>query len=317
MASVFFCNTMGKIMMLIRAISLISFIFSASVLASEQYVVQDGDVGLTGEELKHIMALWTPEMREAASKDTGDRLELINMAVASKKLAALADTIPPEDDPEAYWRQIFTIRSIQSQYVVNHYLDSIDVPDMSALAMERYETQKDKYALVKEERYSSHILLLCEPGSCDREPRRVEARKILEELDAGADFRELAAKYSEDPGSKDSGGKFDRWLKKGEPQVEPTYVGAVFDIEKAGEYSGVVDSRYGLHIIRLDEIRPAYYKSFEEVKDQIEAALRGDYIKLSAKQYDARFRFTDNTLIDYDAIEEILQSYQTPEPAAE
>ena len=201
--------------------------------------------------------------------------------------------------------------------MVNHYLDSIEVPDMSTLAMERYETQKDKYALVKEERYSSHILLLCEPGSCDREPRRVEAQKILDELNAGGDFPELAAKYSEDPVSKDRGGKFDRWLKLGQARVDPHYVGAVFDIEKAGEYSGVVDTRFGLHIIRLDDIRPAHYKPFEEVKDQIEAALRGEYIKLSAKQFDARFRFTDNTRIDYAAIEEILKSYQASESPAE
>jgi peptidyl-prolyl cis-trans isomerase C len=307
---------MEKIMMLIRAISLMSLIFSASALAAEQYVVLDGDVGLTGEELGHIVALWTPDMREAAIKDAGDRVELINMALASKKLAALVDTIPPKDDPEAYWRQILTIRSIRAQYVVNHYLDSIKVPDMSMLAMERYETQKDKYALVKEERYSSHILLLCEPGSCDRELRRVEAQKILEELDAGGDFPELARKYSEDRASKDSGGKFDQWLKMGQPRVEPHYVGAVYDIENAGEYSGVVDTRFGLHIIRLDDIRPAYYKPFEEVKGPIEAALSGEYIKLSAKEFDAGFRFTDDTRIDNAAIDDILESYQAPEPAA-
>lgn len=303
-------------MMLMRALSLTYLIFSASVLASEQYVVQDGDVGLTREELEYLLTLWTPDMRESAIKDTGDRLELLNMALANKKLAALADTIPPEDDPEAYWKQIYTVRSIQSKYVVNHYLDSIEVPDMSALAVERYETQKDRYALVPEERYSSHILLLCEPGSCDREPRRVEAQNILEELNAGGDFVELATKYSEDPGSKERGGKFDMWLKKGQPRVEPYYVGAVYDLENVGEHSGVVETRFGLHIIRLDDIRPAYYKTFEEVKEKIEADLRSDYIKLSAKEFDASFRFTDDARIDNAAIEEMLKSYRPPESAA-
>ncbi len=86
---------------------------------------------------------------------------------------------------------------------------------MTALAAERYQTEKDKYALVPEERYSSHILLLCEPGVCDRDARRVEAQKILDELKAGADFRELAGKYSEDPGSKDEGGQFDALADNG------------------------------------------------------------------------------------------------------
>ncbi len=282
---------------------------------AEPYVIEDGGVGLTREELQYLVKLWSPDMTEAAIKDPGDRIELLNMALASKKLAALAPTIPASDNPEAYWKQVFTIRSIQNRYVVNHFIDGIEVPDMTALAAERYQTEKDKYALVPEERYSSHILLLCEPGACDRDARRIEARKILDELKAGADFRELAGKYSEDPGSKDKGGQFDKWLKMGEPNVAPHYVGAVYELKEVGDYSDIVDTRYGLHIVRLDDVRPAHHKPYEEVKDAIIASLRSDYIKLAAKEFDAGFRLTDKAVIDNAAVEEILAPYKAESAA--
>nr|MBP6683007.1 peptidylprolyl isomerase [Halioglobus sp.] len=238
-------------------------------------------------------------------------------ALASKKLAALAPTIPASDNPDAYWKQVFSIRSVQSRYVVNHFIDGIEVPDMTALAAERYQTEKDKYALVPEERYSSHILLLCPPGECDRDARRVEARKILDELKAGADFRQLAGKYSEDPGSKDKGGQFDQWLKMGQPNVAAHYVGAVFELEKVGDHSDIVDTRFGLHIVRLDDLRPAHHKPYEEVKDAIIASLRSEYIKLAAKEFDGRFRLTDKAVIDNAAVDEILapQKAESAAPA--
>jgi parvulin-like peptidyl-prolyl isomerase len=95
--------------------------------------------------------------------------------------------------------------------------------------------------------------------------------------------------------------------------VEPYFVGGVFDIEEVGGYSGVVDSKFGLHIIRLDDIKLAHYLPYEEVKDQIIADLRNEYIKLAAKEFDADFRITDDTYIDADAVEEILQPYKTAE----
>ena len=299
-------------MKLISKALLFGCISYVAMSAAAKEVVEDQGVGLSREELEYIVKLWSPDMQQAAANDAGDRIELLNMALANKKLAAMApEAMPGEGDAEAYWRLQLNIRNMKSQYVVKQYLASLDIPDMSALAEERYETQKDKYALVPEKRLSSHILLLCAPGGCDRDARRVEAEKILAELEAGADFGELATRYSEDPGSKGQKGRFDRWLAMGEPQVDPYFLGAVFELKDVGDHSGIVDTRFGLHIIQLDGIKEAHYKPFEEVRDQIIATLRKEYVDLAAKQFDAGFRFTDETYIDSEAVEEILAPYKT------
>ena len=281
----------------------------ATVAVLARDVVEDEGVGLSRPELEYLVQNWTPDMQQAALNDPGDRIELLSMALANKKLAARAASIPPEADPEAYWRLQLAIRNLQSQFVVRHFLKNLDIPDMSDLAAERYLTQKDRFAFVPEERYSSQILLVCPPGACDREPRREEAKKLLAELDAGADFSELATKYSEDGSGKVKGGKFDRWLKMGDPHVAPRYLGGLFAIEEVGDHSDIVETKFGLHIIRLDDIKPAYYKSYDEVKEDIIATLEKEYVELQARKFDAGFRLSDSAYIDNAAVEEILESY--------
>jgi hypothetical protein len=279
-------------------------------LSAENYVVEDEGVGLTREELEFTVKYWTPEMREAAVNDPGDRIELLNMALATKKIAAEAESFTPDMNREDYWKLVVSIRNMQSKFIVRNYIKSLDVPDMSALAEERYKTQKDKYAFVPEQRSSSHILLLCSPPSCARQDRRPEAEKLLAEIKAGANFEELAKSRSEDPGSRNKNGKFDNWLTLGMTDVEPHFVGGVFEIEEVGGYSGIVESRYGFHIIRLDDVRPAHYKTYEEVREAIIADLESEYTKLAAKQFDAGYRLTDEAVIDGAAMEEILAPYK-------
>ncbi|MCB1676150.1 MAG: peptidylprolyl isomerase [Halioglobus sp.] len=297
-------------MKLKTALLLLLFVGCVRTAGAADVVVEDGGVSLSREELEYLVKYWTPEMQHAAAVDAGDRIELLNMALAGKKIAQQAEGLPPGGDLDTYWRHIFAVRNIQRDYMVKRYLQELDIPDMSELAKERYLTEKKKYALVPEQRSSSHILLRCPAGECDRSARRPEAQALLEELRAGADFEEMAKEKSEDPGSRAKGGKFDRWLTLGEAQVDPYFTGGVFSIEEVGEYSDVVDTRFGLHIIRLDEVRPAHYKPYEEVKDDIMAALEKEYKQLAAKEFDARYRLTDDAKIDTAAMDEIFSPYK-------
>jgi parvulin-like peptidyl-prolyl isomerase len=186
---------------------------------------------------------------------------------------------------------------------------------MSALAEERYLTQKDTYATIPEERLSSHILVKCAPPDCKRRDKKPEVEAILAELQSGAVFEDLVVKYSEDPGSKDKGGKFDRWLKRGTfSNVSPQYHEAVFKIEKVGDYSPVTESGFGFHIIRLDEIREKRYKPFEEVEAAITADLVKEYKKLAAKDFDAKYQLSSQAVMDEEALDQLFSQYKTADP---
>jgi peptidyl-prolyl cis-trans isomerase D len=139
-----------------------------------------------------------------------------------------------------------------------------------------YDQHRDDYR-VPEQVNVSHILIKTPlPGPDGKvDPKGVEeARKkteeVLKQLKAGGNFAELAKKYSEDPGSGKNGGSLG-WIGKG--RTVPEFEQTAFSLAK-GATSGLVQSSYGFHIIRLDDKQAAHVKTLDEVKDQIESAMR-------------------------------------------
>jgi len=278
-------------------------------------VISDDGVTMSRAELEYIVSKWKPQMQQDAANDLGDRFELLNQAFATKKLAGEADSLTPEKDGPVYWEKELLVRQLLQQYMVQQFINSIPLPELEGLAQERYATEKDKYARVPPQRMSSHILLLCPQGdgSCDRPATLARAQQILSELQVGADFEALVKEYSQDPGSKDNKGRLNKWLEPGTKDVDRAYLKAVFALEKEGDYSGVVTSKFGLHIIRLDKAKESYYKTYEEARPEIVKALTQEYLNLKVKVFDEGYRFTDDLYIDGDAMEEIFSQYKTQE----
>ena len=75
----------------------------------------------------------------------------------------------------------------------------------------------------------------------------VTATDVIKQLQAGADFGELAAKYSEDPGSKDSGGNLGYFTKG---QMDPAFEAAAFN-SPVGLIITPVQTTYGYHVIEV------------------------------------------------------------------
>ncbi|MCR4404109.1 MAG: tetratricopeptide repeat protein [Candidatus Acetothermia bacterium] len=95
---------------------------------------------------------------------------------------------------------------------------------------------------------------------------RARIEEIKRQLDAGADFAELAKQYSEDEGTAQKGGDLG-WFQRG--QMVKEFEEAAFALQ-VGQLSGIVRTQYGFHIIKLEDRRPA--STFEEVKDQVRSA---------------------------------------------
>ena len=98
---------------------------------------------------------------------------------------------------------------------------------------------------------TSHILIRVpqQAQQADLDKARVRIDSVYSALKGGADFAELAAKVSQDPGSAARGGEVG-WASRG--QFVKEYEEAAFAL-KVGEMSGVVQSPFGFHIILLKE----------------------------------------------------------------
>ncbi len=95
-----------------------------------------------------------------------------------------------------------------------------------------------------------------------------EAKDLVKQLKAGADFNELAKKSSDGPSSH-TGGDLGYFAHG---QMVKTFEDAAFALEP-GQISDPIKSEFGWHVIKVEDKRNRPVPSFEEVKDQITASL--------------------------------------------
>jgi len=110
---------------------------------------------------------------------------------------------------------------------------------------------------------ASHILLKTEGK--DEAAVRKQAEDVLKQAKSGADFAELAKKYSEDEGSKANGGDLD-YFSRG--RMVPEFEAAAFSMEP-GQISDLVKTQYGFHIIKVVDKKAASTRTLDEVRAQI------------------------------------------------
>ena len=144
--------------------------------------------------------------------------------------------------------------------------------EISSAQIEAYYKEHRKDYESPEEIRARHILIKVDAEA--KEENRVAAKKkaeeLLERVKKGENFEELAKTYSDDPGSKEQGGDLGFF---GRGRMVKPFEDAAFEL-KEGEVSGLVESPYGYHIIRLEERKKAGYRVLEEVKAQIQNKLR-------------------------------------------
>jgi peptidyl-prolyl cis-trans isomerase D len=125
---------------------------------------------------------------------------------------------------------------------------------------------------VPEQRRARHVLiqLAKDASASDEALARTRALEILAKARSGQSFETLASERSEDLGSKAQGGDLGFF---GQGVMDPAFEKAVFEM-KPGELSEPVRSRFGYHIIRLEEIKAGSTKGFDEARADVEKAYR-------------------------------------------
>lgn len=147
--------------------------------------------------------------------------------------------------------------SIEEQLAIKALLeDKLNVSDEDVKAY--YEENKEQFSQ-EEQVNASHVLVKDEKV----------AKDVKKKLDDGGKMEELAKEYSEDPGSKDTGGNLG-FFGKGE--MVPEFEKAAFSL-KVGEISEPIKSEHGYHVILVNDKKEAKESSFDENKDKIKMML--------------------------------------------
>jgi len=153
---------------------------------------------------------------------------------------------PREEDIEEYYQTKIANFNVKKKYKASHILTSLKPSDI-----EEDITEKEKQKQADEK-------------------AKLKSNELLERLNKGADFSEVAKKHSDDPSSGANGGSLGEF-------PEGTMVSAfenALDKLKPGEISKPVLSPFGYHIIKLESVEQKRIKPLSEVKDEIIQSLK-------------------------------------------
>ncbi len=149
-------------------------------------------------------------------------------------------------------------RSLLLQRYMQEQMRTIgQVAVRDAEVREFFERERDRFG----ERPATLSLrqVFLQPRASDeaRAEARERAEEVLQRLRDGEDFEELAERYSDDPGTRQQGGDLG-WYRRGDGLVED-FEDVAFAMRE-GQISGVVETPFGAHIIRVDRVRGAERK---------------------------------------------------------
>lgn len=160
-----------------------------------------------------------------------------------------------------------------------------------------------------EERRASHILIKAEPSASPEQKKaaRAKAEQLLAQVQKNpAAFAEIAKKNSDDPGSAANGGDLDFAVRG---PANKAFDDAVFSMQP-GQISGLVESDYGFHIIRLTAIRGGKVQPFESVRAQIEDDARK---QAALRQYaEVAEQFTNKVYEVSDSLKPVADELKLP-----
>ncbi|MCC4831563.1 SurA N-terminal domain-containing protein [Shewanella sp. 10N.7] len=162
--------------------------------------------------------------------------------------------------------QFMDQEKVSLQYVELNVANIAEGVDASVEdARDFYEENKQQYQ-TPEKRLAAHILFASGDDSADE----AKAEASLAKLNAGEDFADVAKTDSDDQFSAEQGGQLD-WFEQG--VMDPEFDTALFSLNQ-DEYSQVVKSEFGYHIVKLLDVQSGAAAPFEDVQDKIVADLK-------------------------------------------
>jgi parvulin-like peptidyl-prolyl isomerase len=277
---------------------------SAQTISNSSDVATDAEIALTLDEIRYIYERAPKQIQSQASNDASARYELIANAIASKRILKNLQDVGP-DNEDLYVAFRFEVLAAARKFDERRFQRELNVPDLDALAQEQWRVSRSEIATVPEKRSLSHILLLCSEG-CDEDEKTAKLGDIRQRIADGESFSDLALEFSQDPGSKQRGGRLSRSISLADENVDQTFRDTAFTLTEVGEISEIVQSRFGFHIMRLEAIEPEREYTFEEVKAPLMAEIEKRYREDAYRDYVLSMGPTEALRIDEEAIDSIM-----------
>ncbi len=223
---------------------------------------------LTVEKLRASLTDWMSIPDKDLEQEYRQRNDKVKLAVVSFTADSFrAQATASDADVASYFDAHKADFKIPEKRKIRYLLIDIDalrakITVPPADVEKAYNSGIEQYTTPEQVR-ASHILFKTEGK--DDAVVKAKAEDVLKQAKSGADFAELAKKYSDDESSAKNGGDLD-YFSKG--RMVPEFDQVAFTLEP-GQISDLVKSQFGYHIIKVVDKKPATTKTLAEVRQQI------------------------------------------------
>jgi peptidyl-prolyl cis-trans isomerase C len=244
--------------------------------------ITEAELALAESDLDPQFSQLPPEQRRAAA---------LSAIIEIKLLASEAEQTGLGEDADFKRRMDFLRqRALHSAYVEKEVANRVT----DEAVRSRYDQEIANAPPTNEVR-ARHILV----------KTKEEAEEIIEHLDEGAEFEQVAKERSSDPGSGAQGGDLGYF---GPGRMVPEFEEAAFALEVGAHSQEPVETQFGFHVLKVEDKRSQQPPAFEQVKEQIRSLLlRENYVEVAKNLRDsAEIEIQDPTL--EGAVEQLEQA---------
>lgn len=232
---------------------------AALMLGSSLALAAENVATVNGKPIKQ--SLYDYIVKDANSRgqsiDENTRKMIVDKLIASELVHQEAQRTGLDKQPDYLAKEELTRRELLVNTYLQDYLkkNPISEADTKA-AYEKYKTE-----VGTKEYNAKHILVATE----------AEAKDIIAQLDKKADFSKIAREKSLDPGSKEKGGDLG-WFSAGS-MVKP-FSDAATKLQKGSHTQSPVQTQFGWHIIKLENVRDIQPPAYDKVKEGLQKQLQ-------------------------------------------
>ena len=244
-----------------------------------------GDFVMRETDLERIIAAQQPQVQKQFQDKPELKSSLVRDILLKRAIAVKARKEGLDRKPEYREQLAFLI----DDFLSREYLSKVVLADLkiSEDDLKSYYKEHEKDFQLTAYARARHIFFsaAAKLSADERSKARGKAEAALARLNKGEDFAKLAAELSEDSDSAKKGGELSV-ITPGKTNSD-LFEKALFAL-KSGETSGVVETPFGYHIIKVDEKGEDRIATFEESRSYIESILKRELEQKKGQEFVAR-----------------------------
>ncbi len=244
-----------------------------------------GDFAIRETDLDRLIASQPTQAQKQYLEKPELKISLVRDILLKKAIALKAKKDGYDRKPEYREKLSYLVDDFLAQeYLTRVILADIKVPEEE---LKNYFKEHEKEFLITETVKARHIFVQLPTKATEAEQgtARKKAEEILARLKKGDDFAKVALEASDDADTAKKGGELGL-LAPGKTNSEE-FEKAAFAL-KSGEISGIVQSPFGFHIIKVDERTEKRTATYEESRAYIESVLKKDHEQKTGEEFIAK-----------------------------